>query len=204
MSGAFSVPFAALAAFSNSQYGTVIWGTMAYAAVIVSAIILWRRVVNLETRLKPKIMVRYDASIPSCDATPLFSDGTHSRCIRLRVENMGATRLYQCEGWLSIDKFPNVGPARLFWAEGNFPSAVDLTQKIPRYVQIFRITDSNQIIPATEGEMWPLDSLNKFSPGTYVFDIALKGQDDAETILRRLRLIWTGNWKTAQITDITV
>ena len=37
---------------------------------------------------------------------------------------------------------------------------VDLAQKIPRYVQVFRITDSNQIIPATttEGETWPLDS----------------------------------------------
>jgi hypothetical protein len=157
---------------------------------------------RLKDRLAPKFSAIYDRSFPSCDAIPQFVGGSHSRCIRLKVELVKGTHLAGCEAWLSIDRFPNVAPVRLFWAEGKGPMTVDLAQKIPRYVQVFRITDSNQIVPATEGEGWPIDSQN-FPLGTYTFSIALKGHDEAETITETLRLEWTGNWRTAHVTDIT-
>ena len=72
------------------------------------------KIIGLEHRLTPKFTVVFDRSIPSCDAKPLFTDGSYSRCIRLKVELVKDTRLAGCEAWLSIDRFSNVGPARCF------------------------------------------------------------------------------------------
>jgi len=72
------------------------------------------KIIGLEDRLTPKFTAVFDRSIPSCDAKPLFTDGSYSRCIRLKVELVKDTRLAGCEAWLSIDRFSNVGPARCF------------------------------------------------------------------------------------------
>ena len=61
MSGAFSVPFAALAVFSNSEYGTRIWGAMAYAALAGTAYMFWRR------QARPELDIEFDPeNIPEC------------------------------------------------------------------------------------------------------------------------------------------
>src|SRR5262245_49762399 len=67
---------------------------------------LWRanraEIDRLREQLRPNLKVEFDPSYPSCDAEVSFSNGTKSRCIRLRVENTGNSRVEGCEGWLTI------------------------------------------------------------------------------------------------------
>ena len=82
--------------------------------------------------------------------------------------------------------------------------SVDLIKNVPRFVQICRITDKNRVVVATEGELWPIDSINGFHPGKYIFNIALKGKDRAETMFYSVELNWTGNWTTADMKPVTL
>jgi hypothetical protein len=69
---------------------------------------------------------------------------------------------------------------------------------------VFRIHEVNAVIPGTAGEVWPLGENHSFEIGkTYHFDVALKGRDDAETVVRTIRLNWNGNWQTTEIVDVT-
>jgi hypothetical protein len=77
--------------------------------------------------------------------------------------------------------------------------SADLIRGVPRFLQICRIADNNRVIMATENEAWPFDSLNAFHPGIYIFNIAIKGRDEAETIFYPVELNWTGNWTTAEM-----
>jgi hypothetical protein len=152
-----------------------------------------------------KLQVIYDRSVPSCRADVTFKDGSHSMCFRLRVENSTNKILRGCEGWLeSTDQFPNIGSVELFWTgmpEEKF--SVDLIKGVPRFLQICRITDQDRVTMATPGEAWPIDSLKAFQPGSqYVFRIALKGDDLAETTFYSVRLKWTGNWTTAEMAAV--
>lgn len=154
-----------------------------------------------------KLAISYDRTVPSCRADVTFGGGSHSICFRLMVSNTTTTRLHRCEGWLeSTDKFPNVSPVKLFWVGSpQADMAVDLIKDVPRFLQICRITDNNRVIIATEGEVWPIDSLNAFHPGsTYRFNIALKGEDNAETAFYSVNLNWTGNWTTAEMVPVPV
>jgi hypothetical protein len=147
-----------------------------------------------------KIAVVYDRSVPSCRADVTFVDGSHSICFRLKVENATTRLLHGCEGWLeSTDRFPNLSPVRLFWV--GVPEAdysVDLIKDVPRFLQICRISSDNRIHMATQGELWPIDSMG-FPPGDYVFRVAIKGEDNAETRFYAVKLMWTGNWVTAEM-----
>ena len=163
-----------------------------------------------------KLRVIFDRAIPSCRADVTFGDGSHAICFRLQVENESTSKLEQCEAWIeSADRFPNISPFRLFWAGDTVvltsgvpriiqSMSVDLIKNVPRFVQICRITDKNRVVMATEGELWPIDSINAFHPGKYIFNIALKGKDRAETTFYSIELNWTGNWTTADMRPVTL
>jgi hypothetical protein len=55
MSGAFSVPFAAAAIFSDQKYGPLIWGAMAYGALLFMGFLLFKRNETLKEQLRPKL-----------------------------------------------------------------------------------------------------------------------------------------------------
>jgi hypothetical protein len=55
MSGALSVPFAAIAVFSESRWAKLIWFAMAYLALALTCFQLWTRNRKLADRLAPKI-----------------------------------------------------------------------------------------------------------------------------------------------------
>lgn len=155
-------------------------------------------------RAKPKSEIAYDRSVPSCRADVTFEDGSHSMCFRLKIENTTRRKLHNCEGWLeSTDRFPNISPVKLFWTGGIGEFSVDLIKGVPRFLQVCRIHQSNRVIMATKNETWPIDSIDAFQPGQqYVFKIALKGDDSAETCFYSVRLDWTGNWTTAEMTHV--
>jgi hypothetical protein len=149
-----------------------------------------------------KIAVSYDRTVPSCRADVTFVGGAHSMCFRLMVENATTRKLHDCEGWLeSTDRFPNISPAQLFWVGNPEQMSVDLINGIPRFLQICRIDSNNLIHMATEGEQWPIDS-HSFPPGHYVFKVGIKGEDAAETRFYSVKLKWTGNWTTAEMTTV--
>jgi hypothetical protein len=159
---------------------------------------------NLRDRFRErykKLSIKYDRAIPSCRADVTFADGSHLICFRLQIENTTTNKLHNCEGWLeSTDRFPNVSPVKLFWVSSpREVMSVDLINSVPRFRQICRITDRNIIRMASEGEMWPIDTLQSFHPGTYIFNIAVKGEDMAQTSLYPIEFIWTGNWTTAEM-----
>jgi hypothetical protein len=150
-----------------------------------------------------KLTAIYDRSEPSCRADVTFANGTHSICFRLKVENATTRKLHKCEGWLeSTDRFPNISPAQLFWV-GNpdVELSIDLINRVPRFLQICRISSDNRIHMATPKEQWPIDSL-AFPLGDYVFKIAIKGEDGAETHFYTVKLIWNGNWTTAEMVPV--
>jgi hypothetical protein len=151
-----------------------------------------------------KLKIDYDRSVPSCRDDVTFSDGTHSMCFRLKVVNITSSKLNRCEGWLeSVDQFPSISPARLFWVDMPESQSVDLISRVPRFLQVCRITQSNQVLVATIGEAWPINSLESFRPGgRYVFRVAFKGEDKAETVFCCVELNWTGNWTTAEMKQI--
>jgi hypothetical protein len=160
---------------------------------------------NLRDRFKDrydKLNISYNRNVPSCRADVTFGDRSHSICFRLEIQNNTSVKLDRCEGYLvSIDRFPNISPVKLFWvgASLDVSMSADLIKGVPRFLQICRISDKGQVIVATENETWPIDSLNSFHPGTYVFKVAVKGKDKAETSFYSIELNWTGNWTTAEM-----
>jgi hypothetical protein len=120
------------------------------------------------------------------------------------VENLTTRKLHDCEAWLvSTTQFPNISPTKLFWVGQPETFSVDLINGVPQFVQICRIRDSNQVIMATPHETWPIDSIDSFRPGgQYSFRIALKGEDSADTFFYDIRLNWTGNWTTSEMTPL--
>jgi hypothetical protein len=99
-----------------------------------------------------------------------------------------------------VKQMPQLGPVKLFWIDisGEKMSA-DLAQKVPRYLQICEIVDSNGM--ATESRLWPLGEENIFRPGEYIFEIVFNA-DGIQSTEYKLKLNWTGNWKTAEISSL--
>ena len=126
-------------------------------------------------------------------------------CFRLKVENTTARKLHKCEGWLvSTDRFPNISAAPLFWAGTPESLSIDLIKGIPRFLQICRIDSNNFIHMGTPGDQWPVDSISGFRPGDYIFKVGIKGEDNAETCFYSVKLVWTGNWTTAEMAPIPI
>jgi hypothetical protein len=181
------------------------WPVVYFAAGVASA--FW--LLKLFSGPRPAgLSVVYDRSIPSCDAVCTFGDNTIARCIRLQVTNERTTQLVGCQAWVKILEFKNISPFPVFWigtpgASGGISMSADLVKDIPRFVQLFRIHESGAIIPATESEVWPIDSMDAFKNGnTYHFQIAFKGHDRAETQKYEIVIDWTGNMHTTTVRTI--
>ena len=216
MSGGFSVPFAFAAALADNKYIQIILLALAFSGAWFAAYQIWKaeheKVLALEEKVRPKLKVSYDKSDLSCDGEVEFNDGTKSRCVRLKVENIGTSHLEACQGWMTIKELPGVSPVRLIWTgppeKGATlvtpPEVVDLHNLIPQYVQIFRIQQTNRVIPGTQMDAWPINAMNKFVPGQeYEFKVGVTARNQAGTVLCILKLNWTGDWQTATVTDVT-
>jgi hypothetical protein len=152
----------------------------------------------LAAKMQPRIRIRYDQSIQQCNDVVTFTDSSRSICFRLQIENIGITAIRNCEGWLTrVLQMPGISPVKLFWI--GMPAermTEDLPQRVPRYLQICRVTDTNRVVMATEREFWPLGETNIFRPREYVFHITVNAEG-IEAVEYQIRLDWTGNWKTA-------
>jgi hypothetical protein len=92
MSGAFSVPFGALAVFADTRFGQIIWVCLAIGAAWLAAYQVWKvereRVLNLEEELRPKItLVNATAALP-----PQGMD----RILEIEIRNDSGEELNNC------------------------------------------------------------------------------------------------------------
>ena len=156
-----------------------------------------------QNRIYPSFVVSYDPADEECDSSNIESeDGTRARCIRLRIENIGTISV-PCRGFFTIRETPAVGTAQLCWIDKNdgLVSTISLVKGVPRYLQIFSISESNRITPTTWGnppERRSLETMRIFEPNsTYMFNVAIKADDYSETVFYDVVLEWTGDWQTA-------
>jgi hypothetical protein len=158
-----------------------------------------------ESRINPSLIVAFDPTDEGCDSSDgELSDGTKARSIRLRVENTGTINI-SAKAFFTIDQIPGVSARPLFWADAaaRLTSIAPLVKGVARYLQIFLINDSNQIITKIPEDplpcQWrPLELTNLFETNnTYMFNIAIKADDYSETIFYDVVLDWTGDWQTA-------
>lgn len=110
MSGAFSVPFAALAVFANSIYQQLIWLVAALLAAAACAYFIWReerkKVIALQERLAPKLKLQFDGGgLFEYEALITYHEDwskepaqyTTYRCYRFTVTNDGHEDLKSCK-----------------------------------------------------------------------------------------------------------
>lgn len=130
MSGGFSVPFSALAVFSDQTYQQLVWAALALAAFGFAAFRIWKteydRTIVLQSKLDaleaaPKLRCSFSMGDPGCvrpnTAFNLsFQDGPHPTDIRriqipcdwyrVRVESGSTQRAVGCRGrliWIKKD-----------------------------------------------------------------------------------------------------
>lgn len=206
MSGPASVPAAALGLWLSGNAAKTAFVLTAFVCLWVTAYRVWRpeRAAReaLQARLTPHLEITYNSSIRRCNDIVNFSDGSRSKCFRLQIENTSEAPIYNCDGWLkNIDKMPQLSPAKLFWIGTIGSMTEDLPPEVPRYLQVLRVTENNEVIVATQMEAWPLGESNKFLPGEYLFDVVVDGHE-AGKVNCRLRFHWTGDWQTAEILHV--
>lgn len=158
---------------------------------------------ELARQLRPQITALYDGTARRCRDEVTYSDGSKGVCFRLQVTNTGIANINGCVGWLTkIEQMPHISPVKLFWIGSPAEKmSEDLTEDVPRYLQICEIRDFNKVIVATEGRLWPVGENNIFRPGEYTFDVVVKA-DQIKAATCRLKLAWTGNWTTAEMTQV--
>jgi hypothetical protein len=144
---------------------------------------------TLQELVRPTLSVVYDKSNRRCKDLVTYNNGSRSVCFRLQVENDKVSNLANCEGWLTkVVQMPQISPVKIFWigspSEKMFE---DLPEHVPRYLQIYEITETNKVIISTEGRMWPLGEENIFRPGEYSFSVVVRA-DGAKAV----------NWPTVR------
>ena len=206
MSGTFSVPFAALAVFSEVRYGPLIWGAMAYCALGVMGYLFYKRAQGLQERLTPKISAIYDTSKPPCRSVSefRFTDGRlpiNGMVYRIEVENISAEMIHDCEGYLAEvafeDETAELGVINLPWS-GMYPQAlrVDLRPNVKRQLDLIVVYEDGKVSIISPGSP-PNNRQDFFSRcGRYRFTVVIGG---AESTLPpyKIRLFYTGDWQSS-------
>lgn len=83
------------------KYGIPSWVVGTMLAVLFAFVWMMEYALKLRHVLTPKVTVRFDNSIPSCQSPSTFSDGTEAMCFRIEVENIGANTLNFCEAYVT-------------------------------------------------------------------------------------------------------
>jgi hypothetical protein len=190
MSGAFSVPFAAAAVFSDQKYGPLIWGAMAYCALLFMGYLLFRRVQNLEERLRPKLSIFFDARDPICLHETFIGADESDRVLYIAVvPNADAeAAIAGSIGWL-VD-VRKLAPDNKTWEPTSFNTRlalewsaigfvpVDINQGTRQALNIVRISDANvQIIPCVHQLLNKDAHIFDDHSGIFRLDLVVVGQN---------------------------
>jgi hypothetical protein len=158
---------------------------------------------DLFDRVQPRLSIIYDKSIGPCRDVVTYVDGSKGICFRLQVMNTGIPDAIECTAWLTkIEQMSHISPFKLFWIGSPAEKmAENLTEGVPRYLQVCEIRDFNKVVMATESRVWVIGDDSIFRPGEYTFDIVVKANGIKATPCR-LKLHWTRDWQTAEVTNV--
>jgi len=145
-------------------YGMPSWIIGTTLAVFFAFVWMMEYALKLRQTLMPRITVKFDSSIPSCQSVSRFSDGTDAMCFRIEVENTGANTVNYCEVYLTqvyrVGDPVQMGPMRLTWATSPTPF-VSLPRHVRRHVDVFRVRKDAAVLVAAELG-WPINQEHFF------------------------------------------
>ena len=82
-------------------------------------------------------------------------------------------------------------------------SLVRLVKGTKRYLNVVAVIDELGVKVEKEGADWPLDKTTMFLfPGDYIFEIVLSGSGSAPTEPYVVKLTYTGNWATSDMSVV--
>lgn len=193
MSGPLSIPATVLALWASSDVAKAAFTLTAILCVWVTAYRLWK---------PAKLSAVFNPTIPPWRDEVQFTDGRRAMAYRLRIENIGAETIQNCEGQVVevafSDEAAELGVTSLTWC-GEYPlrTRIDLRGHFVRELDILNIFEDGTVSITTPG--WPPNNRHNFFArrGPYRFVIVIGGDGTATLPPRKLRLNYTGNWRTS-------
>lgn len=171
---------------------------------------LWRGAAWTAAKIAGKgpLTTLFDQVLPVCREETLLSTGQYAVFFRLLVVNdteilKRAVNARLAEVTRQSDNFRQITHVLLGWMTHSWPpiTQFDIPAKGQEILDCFYITDNGEIWPPFHN--WP----NSFpadmfaEPGNYLFKILIDADED-DPIELRLRLQWTGDWKTASVASL--
>jgi hypothetical protein len=205
MSGAFSVPFAILAALSDQKYGPLIYGSLAYAALAFTSYLLWIRNQALAERLRPKLRVSFDERDRGCFHETRITNGPRIKLASIRIEAVGVGLIHDCGADLALfsrdggDNLLIQGlPLIISPAERPNHARKDVREGRPELVNVLCMAEDNSVRLWTDNFYMPNYLAPITEPGIYRLRITVFGSETVPSSIE-LAFDWTGNWQTAKI-----
>lgn len=193
-----------------------VFGTIVFLAVF--AIALSVRTISLRADLEPRMTGVFSMEDPGChvkNTSLVLPQNPNIRIradyYRIKVEANGLIKAFR--GTLISIKSGKNGV--LFQGENlNLTPAhagddleKDIRDKHAEYLDVLRISEDNQVMVTTYQFRYPTYVGAKLAtittvPDKYDLEILISA-DDSPTLRKTLRLTWTGDWKSAKVSDIT-
>jgi hypothetical protein len=202
MSGTFSVPFAALAVFGKSEYAARIYGTMAYAALFVTCILLWRRL------KRPYLNIQFDPeNIRECTlGTP-----PNPKQFRIKVSNLETGKtIRNCQGRIEFVESTSLPQAYvekvpLTWSLQVDQDRTDLQdgQSLPLNVIVVGMTNTGDRIAHFIARSDANNAPHPFNFKAEYRCVVAVTSDDTTPKYVDFIFDWTGNPATARIKDVS-
>jgi len=187
-------------------------------SIAISCFLAWRsrfrKVLELENMLKPKIKCSFNMNDAGCVRKTKFNENVRNNYFRIKIEADGTEHIKSCSG--SLVKIQKDGKVLsegdnldLVIAPG-YDERKDHTKKDildgkPEYIDILTVLENNSILIATERFKMPStrDWNSLFSNnGDYELDIVISSLN-SKSVKMRVVFNWKGNWETATLRDIT-
>jgi hypothetical protein len=215
MSGAASIPFAAIALFSTGNQ-RLFFAALAFVALWVFVGSVALKNLELHDKLRPKIKIECGRDVVGCHTNP-----TVLPIIGGRGERLGqkVVRFFRaavssdfpgiitgcCGKIIAIERDGNLlwgGDTQvLTFAPGNATDALaKVIHESHEFLDILLISNEGEISMATPGYFWRFEPLNRIFSDVddYILTIVIVGNGVGE-VRARLRFHWTRNWTTSEI-----
>lgn len=207
MSGVLSIPFGLAALFSEGHPRTY-FALLAFAALLIASAGLVKRILELKERLRPKLKLHCETSIPGC-VVPNSCQGGVNLFYRLAVSSDCESILENCQGRLieirrALESVPiwSGDTAILTFAPGEKPDSESKTihPHVTVHLDVLMVLlgpvgNFIGLFPGTRDRQWRLvpplaDIFN--AHGQYILTIEIVG-DHMPTITRELEFTWRGH-----------
>lgn len=226
MSGGVSVPFAIAAAYLDNAAAKTLLALAAITCAWFAAYRVWKpereKVIDLEKRLLPKVILSFGSKPPWCIRLPrsnIPKPGSNtiveapSRWFRVKVENAGLAAPahgvtvalirveYFYEGEFRETAF--AVPQILRWAEAAETgfAEVEVRHLQPKFVDILSVDPIHNRILIKWPTSWIAYESLFDNVGTYRLTIAATSAEGKGSTVQ-LKLLWTGNWETAEVANV--